>query len=203
MQKDWFPGRQPDLVGWYENFQAQAPAIAKALKLDPAAAQAGAAAWLAAYAAAETARTAALAATKTLQAQDGLSEEAARAFIKQLKATPGVTAAQIELLQASGPDTAPTARVAAQAPVLELSQEGGHVEVKFKKLGHQGILLYGQRGPETEWTLLGLDTFSPYLDNRPNLTPDQAETRRYRAYFCERDQPVGDMSAEVAVAVRG
>ncbi len=36
--------------------------------------------------------------------------------------------------------------------------------------------------------------FSPYLDNRPPLVPDQPEERRYRLRYRDNDLPVGDYS---------
>ena len=203
MEKDWFPSRVAARRAWYTNFVAAVTAVAAALKLDAGPAIAKAQAWLVADAAAEAARTAAQAASKTAQAQNKPAEDAARAFIKQLKATPGVTPAQLETLHCVGADTDPQQKVGAEAPVLALSLEAGHVVVKFQKHGHQGILLHSRRGDEKEFALLGLDTFSPYHDTRPNLVPGQAEDRHYRAYFAERDVAVGDLSATATVAVRG
>jgi hypothetical protein len=177
--------------------------IATALKLDATAATAAAGDWLNKDTAAEAARTAAAAAFKALQQQSQPSEDAARAFVRLLKATPGVTPAMLETLHCVGPDTDPQARVGAERPDLRLSLEGGQVVVKFAKNGHQGILLHCRRGAETEFTLLGLDTHSPYVDTRPNLIPGQAEDRHYRAYFADRDHAVGDLSDVATIAVRG
>ena len=202
MDTDWVPNRLADKVSLYTDIKQNAGTVGKELGLDSTAAVEAADNWLATFAEMETTRTTAEGAAKTFQKQNKPSEDAVRGFVKQVKANPQVTPAQLALLHASGSATRPQDRVAALAPVLELHQEGGHVVVKFGKHGHQGILLYGRRDPETEWSLLGLDTISPYHDTRPNVVPGQAETRHYRAYFADRDQPVGELSAEVALAVR-
>lgn len=75
--------------------------------------------------------------------------------------------------------------------------------VKFRKHGHQSILLQSQRGAETEWTTLGLDTHSLYVDNRPNLVVWQAEDRHYRACYTDRDASIGELSDVAVIAVRG
>ena len=205
MAKDWFPERKAERNAWYQNFKAQVTAIATALKLDATAALAAIADYLTKDAAHDTARTVADAASQAAQTAARPAEDAVRAFVKQLKASPAATAAQQELLRcfSEGDADATTTRVAAQRPVLELGSEGGHIVVKFKKLGHQGVLIYARRGAETEFTLLGLDTQTPYYDNRPNLTPGQAEDRHYRAYFAERDAAVGEVSDVATLAVAG
>lgn len=145
------------------------------------------------------------AASDTLAAQDKLSEATARRLALTIRNTPGVTPAQLAQLEFTGVEAAATAsaeaRVAAQVPVLRLALDAGHVRIEFKKAGHQGIHLFSRRGPETEFTFLGADTYSPYLDTRPNLTPSQAGQRDYYAFFMDRDAANGAQSAPFGLAV--
>ena len=200
---DWFPSKVGSIRSWYQNFKLHAADIAVELKIDASPALAGATKWLDFDDKAEQARTAYAGASKAAQEQGKPSEAGARAFIKLLKATPGVTPEMIAKLLAQGADTDPQTRADAQRPELKLAVEGGQVVISFTKHGHQGILLYAKRGDDTEWTLLGLDTYSPYVDTRPNRVPGQPEDRQYRAYYADRDHAVGELSDVATIAVRG
>ena len=194
--KDWLPSRDAELAAWYENYLKNVDGVVAALNLPPAQfanATQQAQAWLTKYADAQAARRTAEGLMDDLHQQAPLSATAVRAARQQLLHTPGFTPQQSALLQLQGAETNPQELAAAQAPELQLSREGGQVVVKFKKLGHQGILLYGRRGTEADFTLLGADTHSPYHDTRPNLVAGQPETRQYQAYFMDRDQPVGEL----------
>lgn len=153
----------------------------------------------------DAAKVAQQAASDTLAAQDKLSETTARKLALTIRNTPGVTPAQPAQLEMTGAETADAtgaeARVAAHTPERTLSLDGGPMKLEFKKAGHQGIHLYSRRGPETEFSFLGADTYSPYLDTRPNLTPGQAEQRDYDAFFMDRDAANGAQSATFGLAV--
>jgi hypothetical protein len=85
----------------------------------------------------------------------------------------------------SGPPK-PTAKAAAQP--------GSQVRIDFVKGGFSGVLIEGRRAGEDQWTPLGTDNFSPYVDTRPPATPNRAEVREYRLRYLDRDEPVGDYS---------
>lgn len=76
---------------------------------------------------------------------------------------------------------------------------GGEVRVEFGRAGFDGVLVEGRRGGEAGWERLGVDSYSPYTDARPPLTPGQPEVRQYRLRFVKRDDPVGDWSDIVSV----
>ncbi len=208
MVKDWFPSVAAKLLAFYQNLVALLPGIAAALKLDKATADAAvdsAQKYVAARLAFDEASKKLKAASDTLAAQAPLSEANARALAKTLRNYPGITAAQLADLEMTGSETAdPTsgqAKVAAKTPELKISLDAGHAKVEFLKHGHQGIHLYCRRGTETEYTFLGADTYAPYLDNRPNLVPGQAEQRDYYAFYMDHDHANGAQSATFSIAV--
>jgi hypothetical protein len=86
-------------------------------------------------------------------------------------------------------------------PELKLSEDGGNIVVSFKKGAAEGIKLYSKRGSETVFSFLAVDTRSPYVDNRPNLTLGEPEKRHYYAYFIVDDEQVGTQSATVHITV--
>lgn len=76
------------------------------------------------------------------------------------------------------------------------------VRLTFAMLGHDQIEIYRKRGSETEWTLITVDTNSPYVDGSPPLVPNTPEVRQYRARYKDNDLPVGDWSDVVSVTAQ-
>ena len=202
---DWFPDRQLEQQSWYTNFKQEVLAIAALLKLDPAIALAATEAWLGGYGDWTKKRTAADGAAATLQGLEKPSADAVRAFVRLLKATPGVTPTMLATLRCATPDADPTTHVDAQVPNLKMSELGGHPSIGFTKHGHQGIILYSRRpdAGETEFEKLGLDTHSPYVDTRPSGVPGKPETREYCACYAHNDEPAGPLGPIFTVTVRG
>ena len=92
----------------------------------------------------------------------------------------------------------------AQPPRFSLRDTGsGGVELKFRKAGHQGVIIESKRGAETEFTRLATRTRSPWRDPRPVLTPGQPEARLYRLTFMDADEPSGPPSDMQEVVLRG
>lgn len=117
-------------------------------------------------------------------------------LVERIRNSPGYTQAMGEDLGIVPPATTP----ALDDPVLEaIAQPNSQVEIRWKKGRATGILIESQRGNETTWTVLGVDTVSPYVDTRPPLNPGQPEVRRYRARYVVNDTPVGNYSAIVSV----
>lgn len=71
----------------------------------------------------------------------------------------------------------------------------------FTKYTHQGVYLESRRGTG-DWAMVGIDTESPYLDERPLLAAGQPETREYRARYWDKGTPNGDWTdtAQVTLA---
>jgi len=70
--------------------------------------------------------------------------------------------------------------------------------LRFTKYGYVGI--YGEsRRNNDPWEFLTIDTESPYLDERPLLSPGTPEIREYRARFWNKSTPNGEWTDVVKV----
>ncbi len=76
-------------------------------------------------------------------------------------------------------------------PYLRIKRAKNSVTLEFDMDLHKTILLYCKRDKETEFTLLGEATQSPFVDTRPNLTT-YSESREYMALFSVDGEPVGE-----------
>lgn len=74
------------------------------------------------------------------------------------------------------------------------------VRLNFTKYGHDGVWIESRRGGG-EWEFLAVDTVKPYLDERPLLTPNTAETREYRLRWWDKGEAHGDWSPVQSLAV--
>jgi hypothetical protein len=79
---------------------------------------------------------------------------------------------------------------------------GFDVRVTFRKGSFLGVLVESQRADETEWTNLGIDFHSPYLDSRAPGVAGQPEVRRYRLRYVGDEGPTGAYSDVMAVTAR-
>ncbi len=118
-----------------------------------------------------------------------------RQLIQRIQLAPAYNPAlglELGIVSPTGGVTAPTGspKPAAKAVALPNSQ----VRIDFVKAGFSGVLIEGRRPEQNDWTPLGTDNYSPYVDTRPPLTPGRSETREYRLRYLERDEPVGDYS---------
>jgi hypothetical protein len=68
------------------------------------------------------------------------------------------------------------------------------VRIEFVKGAFDGVVIEGRRKEETQWTMLGTDNYSPYLDTRPPRIAGESEVREYRLRYLLKDEPVGDWS---------
>lgn len=86
---------------------------------------------------------------------------------------------------------------------VPLSVEGlpGRVVLKWKKGPLEGVNVYGQRGTETEWLLLGRDNRPPFEDLRPLAARGVPEVRRYRVVGVVADREVTPPSDTVAISI--
>jgi len=64
---------------------------------------------------------------------------------------------------------------------------------------HSGVVIQGKRAGESDWSDLGKDNYSPYVDGRPPLTAGTSETRQYRMRYLDKDNEVGEWSDVVSV----
>ena len=74
------------------------------------------------------------------------------------------------------------------------------VRLNFKKLGWYAVAIYSRRNGG-DWVLLGIDSESPYLDERPLAVAGQPEVREYRMRFWEAGVEQGEWTAVQSVTV--
>ena len=117
-----------------------------------------------------------------------------------IKDAPGYTDAIGTDLRILGPEDAadhPT-------PVVKLTaMQGGTcqcVKIAFTKYTHQGVYIESKRGTGG-WEFIGIDTESPYMDERPLLVASQPEVREYRLRFWDKGTPNGDWSDTAKITV--
>ena len=79
----------------------------------------------------------------------------------------------------------------------------GSVTIGFNKSSSSGIRLESKRGPETFFVFQAVDTTSPYVDTRANLTLGTPETRQYRAQYLTGDDTIGELSDVLTITVPG
>ena len=74
------------------------------------------------------------------------------------------------------------------------------VRLGFFKYTHMGVYIESRRngGP---WEFLGIDSESPYMDERALLTPGTPEMREYRMRFWDKGTPNGDWTDVAKVTV--
>jgi len=84
---------------------------------------------------------------------------------------------------------------------LQLEALPGRVVVKWRKGPLDGVNVYGQRGDESQWLLLGRDNRPPYEDLRPLDKPGVPEVRRYRVVGVVDDREVTPHSDVVQISV--
>jgi len=53
-----------------------------------------------------------------------------------------------------------------------------------------------------DWTDLGIDLFSPYVDTRPLLVANTSEVREYRMCHMDGDRPLMNWSSVSVVTVK-
>ncbi len=119
---------------------------------------------------------------------------------ERMKAHPAYT-------QAIGEDCRIVAPVAPPAgtpkPELTAKAETSYVvRLTFAMRGHDKIEIYSKRGSEVDWTLITVDTNTPYLDGRLPLVPNTPEVREYRARYVDNDVPIGDWSDVVSATAQ-
>ncbi len=103
-------------------------------------------------------------------------------------------------LLSEGPIGSPIGPPPLGDPTFEaVAQPNSEVRQNWVKSSSDGVLMEGQRGSETEWTPLGTDRFSPYLDGRAPLVAGQPEVRRYRMRYLDGDDPAGNWSPVASV----
>jgi len=201
---DWYPSQDAKRAAFLENYVANMDKACGLLNVSTstyAESMAAARAWLATYDARQAVQKDLDTAMLVFKKQAADTDKSVRAAAKQIKSIINVPAEVLSLLELVSGGEAATARVDAQAPRLALSVELGTVVVKYRKLGHQALLLYSCRTGEDSFSLLGSYSLNRIEDTRPNRVAGQPEQRQYYAVYLDKDQPTGSQSATVSVVV--
>ncbi len=122
-------------------------------------------------------------------------------FVQAIKLKPAYTEAiGLQLGIVGSEDTAehPVPEFTAKS---ELGDDCHCVRIKFKKFGHMGVAIYSRRGANGAWEFLGIDTDSPYLDEREPLVAGQPEVREYRMRFWDGGSENGEWTDVASVIV--
>ena len=227
----WYPSKFGDQIPWNENFRAKLPGYVATLGVDATKATAMVATcrflvyvlsqWLSAVRAFGQSSTQAV--DEVLQGTGAgamvLPEFTAPAlpagvvavppgaltrlfeFVREIKESDGYTETIGQDLGIIGAeDTAEHA-----SPTIKLVAEPGGlcqcVKIGFVKFGHMGVYLEGRRNGGA-WEFIGIDTESPYMDERTLLVNGTPEIREYRARFWDKGTPNGEWTdvAKVTVA---
>ena len=216
---DWLPNREDELLPWFNNFNTKIPGYAVTLDLNPGdvttvaddtAMLEFAVNGVAIYKAEQrewvdfknldlygplgrptpAVPTAPVLVPPTVVAPGIIPRT--RALVARIKAHPNYTEVIGEDLGIIGAEQAAPGLVKPTGGAEALPKH--EVRITFVKRGHDGVDIESQRAFETTWSYLAFDVFSPYLDNRPPLVPDQPEERRYRLRYRDNDLPVGEYS---------
>jgi hypothetical protein len=202
MKGDFIPSAQADLDTWEVNFKEKVTAATQDLKLDDAETAATITvldAHRAAYATMIKKRAEAKAATSANAKAEKEAVTEYRALASRIKKAKGYTDAMGNELKIIGSDT--VFDKTAAKPVLTIAREGAGIVIKFNKDKTDGVHIYCRRGGEKEFTLLAVDTASPYNDSRGNLVTGQSEKREYKAWHFMDDAIIGQESDVVSITV--
>ncbi len=88
-------------------------------------------------------------------------------------------------------------------PVITVTDvHGGHVTLGWSKNGWSGVKIQARAPGTVDWTDLGLDLFSPFVDTRPLHTANTPEIREYRLCHLDGDEPLQNWCGVEVVTVK-
>jgi hypothetical protein len=118
-----------------------------------------------------------------------------RNLVQRIQLAPGYNEVVGLDLGITGPEGGSTAPDAQARPTLKARSNGpGTVQVDFTKENFDGVVIESRRAGEEQWQTLGVDSYSPYIDERPPAGAGKPEARQYRARYILRDQATGEWS---------
>jgi hypothetical protein len=90
-----------------------------------------------------------------------------------------------------------------EIPTLTLTKSrAGEITFDWNKSGWTGVKIQARAAGTLDWSDLGTDLFSPFVDSRPLATPSTPEVREYRACYLDKETPTLDWSAVLVVTVQ-
>jgi hypothetical protein len=123
-----------------------------------------------------------------------------RQLIQRIKNTSNYTQDIGDDLGITGKDDGNTVDPATAKPLAKAIALTGHqVRLEFKKSIFDGVYIESRRQGETDWTFLGIDLYSPFVDARPPAQAGTPEVREYRLRFYDADAPTGQWSDIISV----
>ena len=121
-------------------------------------------------------------------------------YVQTIKAAPVYTEGLGLLMGIVGSEDSTEHAVPEFALKTVLGDDCQCVRVGFKKFGHYAVAIYSRRGGG-DWVLLGVDSSSPYLDERELLVAGQPEKRDYRMRFWDDGTENGDWTDIASITV--
>ena len=192
MAGDFIPPGKGDYRAWLLNLKTNITTQGPLFSLAAGEVTATTAACTAQIALADAAVAAASALKSALQAEaDGKKTTNAllRNKISDWKQMPLFTPAIAQELRVIG--TAATFDPGAYKPDFKVKISGGEIRLDWVKKGADAVHIYGRLRGQPGWTLLGMDTSSPYIDGRPLAQANVPEAREYMLRGVLQDVEIG------------
>jgi hypothetical protein len=201
-RKDFIPDGDNDFLAWHDNFKTQAVATGVANGLsaaDVTAITAHNTDLHAKFPANVTAKAAAKTAADNKNISRLTADKFARLCAGRMKKANTYSPSIGDTYGINGPED--TTDMSTAAPVLTgTALPGAQGKIDFgPKLKSDGCAIYGKRGTEPGFTLLALDTQTPYIDNRPLLVTNTPELREYKARYFKNGEELGNWSGEIVI----
>ena len=192
MGTDYIPKNRDEYRAWLLNLKTQIPTVGAALGLE-----AGAITAVQATCTAHITRIDARATAEAeYQAKENAEAEgrattnaALREEIGDWKRLAGWSDENAAILQVQSTTT--DIDPATFKPEFKVRIVGGEIRLDWKKKGVDSMRIYGRLRGQSTWTLLGVDTSSPYIDGRPLAQAGVAETREYMLRGAINDEAIG------------
>jgi len=192
MAGDFIPPAKGDYRAWLLNLKTQITTQGPLFTLPAGEVTATTGACTAQIALADAAVAAASALKSALQAEaDGKKTTNAllRNKISDWKQMPLFTPAIAQELRVIG--AAAAFDPGAYKPDFKVKIAGGEIRLDWVKKGADAVHIYGRLRGQPGWTLLGMDTSSPYIDGRPLAQANVPETREYKLRGVVQDVEIG------------
>ena len=203
MKENFIPSREGDLTSFETNFLEKLNAHAESLSISASDLE-KANNVLQSHNTSFTVMKAKKAESRSATEGNNLKRTAAideiRRMVKVVKGSQGYTTEIGAALGIIGSES-PSINTYELQPELRSVVDGSQVVLKFKKNGADGIRLYSERGGESEFKFLAIDTSSPYTDTREKLEQGKPEQREYYAFYFEEDVETGLQSDTIKVIV--
>jgi hypothetical protein len=204
MAGDYIPQKRNDYKEWLENLRDALPTEGPSFNAPPADVTevvdkvTEQLALMAATAAAESALNAARAAERAGEAETDALVRKKGGDWKRLTTFTEAHAQRLRLKGSStefNPDT--------HKPEFAVRIVAGEIRLDWKKGGSQGVHVYSRLRGQANWTLIGMDTSSPYIDGRPLAQPGVPEVREYMLRGVVKDAEIGQDSDILSVMWSG